>query len=111
MGSRLTKEQWDVKRQSILKEGVATEKLLTELRQANQEYDEKTMTVINNKGGQGVVVKVKCRVDNKFYAMKKFNYNFLDPFIDRAKKEEVFREIDNLRQLNHINIAKIEDLV
>ena len=43
--------------------------------------------------------------------MKKFNFNFLDPYIDRAKKEEVFREIDNLRQLDHINIAKIEDLV
>jgi hypothetical protein len=43
--------------------------------------------------------------------MKIFKDNFLDPFIDRAKKEEVFREIDILRQLNHPNIAKIEDLV
>ena len=111
MGGKLTKEQWNLKRTSILKEGVPTEKLLTELRDANLDYDEKTISVINNKGGQGVVVKVKCRVDKKFYAMKKFNYNFLDPYIDRAKKEEVFREIDNLRQLDHLNIAKIEDLV
>jgi serine/threonine protein kinase len=43
--------------------------------------------------------------------MKKFTYNFLDPHTDRAKKEEVFREIDNLRQLNHPNIANIVDLV
>ena len=43
--------------------------------------------------------------------MKKFNYNFLDPRIDHAKKEEVLQEIDNLRQLDHPNIVKMEDLV
>jgi hypothetical protein len=43
--------------------------------------------------------------------MKKYKYNFLDPHIDDDFKEEVFREIDNLRKLDHQNIAKIEDLV
>jgi serine/threonine protein kinase len=43
--------------------------------------------------------------------MKKFTYNFLDNNIDRAKREEVYREIDILRHINHPNIAKIEDLV
>ncbi len=43
--------------------------------------------------------------------MKQFNYNFLDVYTDRDKKEELFREIDNLRRLHHRNIVKIEDLV
>jgi serine/threonine protein kinase len=43
--------------------------------------------------------------------MKQFTYNFLDKNIDGAKREEVFREIDILRHINHPNIAKIEDLV
>ena len=43
--------------------------------------------------------------------MKRFKYNFNDKSNDRARIEEVFREIDNLRQLDHPNIAKIEDLV
>ena len=51
MGAKLTKDQWDLKRTSILKEGVPTELLLTELRKASQDYDKKTMTVINDKGG------------------------------------------------------------
>ena len=114
MGGRSTKEQQrEQKKKIILSDGggVPTENLLTELRKANQFYNEKTITVINNKGGQGIVVKVKCKLDNQSYAMKNFNYNFLDPNIDRAKKEEVFREIDNLRQLEHPNIVNIQDLV
>ena len=43
--------------------------------------------------------------------MKMFKYNFLDPKTDDDYKEEVFREIDNLRKLDHFNIVKIEDLV
>ena len=43
--------------------------------------------------------------------MKKFKHNFLNPQIDRAVREEIYREIDNLRQLDHRNVAKIEDLV
>jgi len=71
----------------------------------------KNATTINDKGLQGVVLKVKCFVDDKFYAMKKFNYDFNSADVDRIHKEEVFREIDNLRQLDHPNIVKIEDLV
>ena len=43
----------------------------------------KNATTINDKGGQGVVLKVKCLVDDKFYAMKKFNYDFSRADIDR----------------------------
>jgi serine/threonine protein kinase len=43
--------------------------------------------------------------------MKKFNCNILDQSIDRAIREEAFRDINNLRKLNHPNIVKIEDLV
>ena len=51
MGGKLTKDEWDLKRTTIIKERVPTEKLLTELRKATEDYDEKTITVINDKGG------------------------------------------------------------
>ncbi len=45
------------------------------------------------------------------YAIKQFKHNFFNPHIEKTCKEEIFREINNLRQLDHQNVAKIVDLV
>ncbi len=50
-------------------------------------------------------MKVKCNVDGKYYALKRFISNYLDPEIDEEFKIEIFREIDHLRQLDHPNIV------
>ncbi len=43
--------------------------------------------------------------------MKSFKQDFFKVGIDPIFKEEIFREIDNLRQLDHPFIAKIVDIV
>ena len=43
--------------------------------------------------------------------MKSFKTDFFKVGVDRIYKEEIFREIDNLRQLDHPYIAKIVDIV
>ena len=43
--------------------------------------------------------------------MKSFKQDFFKVGVDRVYKEEIFREIDNLRQLDHPYIAKIVDIV
>ena len=50
-------------RQKIIRGNIKTEELLTNLRPANNDYDEKTMLPINLEGGQGKVYKVKCKLD------------------------------------------------
>jgi serine/threonine protein kinase len=111
MGGLIVKEMWDSMRFPFHKyEGVPTEKLMTKLRGPN-DYLTHDLSKLHNNGGKVSVVKVSCRRIRLSYAMKIFDYNFLDPDIDRAEKEEVFREIDNLRELDHLNIAKIEVLV
>ena len=62
-------------------------------------------------GGYDTIMRTKCNVDGKFYALKRYRYNFLEKGVDYKIKEEIFREVDNLRQLQHPNIIKIEDLV
>ena len=69
------------------------------------------MELINNKGGQGVLFKVKCKTNGNYFALKKFKHDFQDKYGDRVHREEIFREIDILRGLNRINIAKIIDIV
>lgn len=56
-------------------------------------------------------MKIKCKVDGKYYALKRYRENFLSPETILSVKEEIFREIDHLRKLKHPNIIKIEDLI
>ncbi len=75
---------------------LSIEELCAQLREAYIDYDVKTMTKIKD-GGQASVFKISSKVDKQFYAIKKFKHNFLDANIDRVHREEIFREIDNLR--------------
>ncbi len=97
-------------RETFLKSDVSIEELLSKLLPAKERYDESKRQLINE-GGQGLIYKIKCKIDGKFYAMKSFKEDFFKVGVDRIYKEEIFREIDNLRQLDHPHIAKIVDIV
>ena len=110
MGNKHSQEQLDDLRQQIFKMELSVEELCAKVREAYIDYNVKTMTKIKD-GGQATVFKISCKVDQEYYAIKKFKHNFLDANKDRFHREEIFREIDNLRQLSHPNVAKIVDLV
>ena len=97
-------------RKDLLKSKMSTEELLQNLRPASNEY-EKTQDVPFKVGGQGHIYKVACKVDQKHYALKQFQHNFLDRFIDPIHKEEIYREIDILRSLNDPLVVQMFDLV
>ena len=110
MGGKHSQEELNGLRQQAFTMELSMEELQAKLREAYIDYDVKSITKISE-GGQATVFRIKCKVDHQFYAIKKFKHNFLDPKIDRIHREKIFREIENLRQLNHPNIAKIVDLV
>ncbi len=93
-----------------MKSDASIEELLSKLRPAKERYSESKRRLINE-GGQGLIYKIKCKIDGKFYALKSFKQDFFKVGVDRIYKEEIFREIDNLRQLDHPHIAKIVDIV
>ena len=69
-----------------------------------------TLDLISEYGGYGKVYKIKSKLDDKLYAIKKYN-NSLDKGTDPLLIEQILREIGNLRRLNHPNIAKIRDFL
>ncbi len=79
-----------------MKSNVSIEELISLLRPAIEEYDEESKEFYK-KGGQALIFKIKCNIDGKFYAMKSFKEDFFKVGLDRIYKEEIFREIDNLR--------------
>ncbi len=92
----MTIEQLNQIRDKFLKSEISIEELLSTLRLASEQYDEVSKELINE-GGQGLIFKIKCKIDGKFYAMKSFKKDFFKVGIDRIYREEIFREIDHLR--------------
>ena len=108
--TQIIEEKFNKMRKDLLKSSTSTEDLLQNLRPASDEY-EKTQDVPFKVGGQGHIYKVACKIDQKHYALKQFQHNFLNKFIDQIHKEEIYREIDILRSLNDPLVVQMFDLV
>ena len=98
------------KREDFLKSEIPTDYLLLQLRPASDDY-----TLISNVPFQetehGRIFRVIGKADRKHYALKEFEHNFSNKDTDLIKKEEIYREIDNMRKLDYPLVVQMVDIV
>ena len=98
------------KRENLLRSDIPTEDLLSQARPASDDY-----TLISNQpfkeSEQGRYFRVVGKADNNQYVLKEFMHNFANKDTEQINKEQIYREIDNMRKLDHPLVVQMFDIV
>ena len=98
------------KRENLLRSDIPTEDLLSQARPASDDY-----TLISNEpfkeSEEGRYYRVIGKAENKHYVLKEFMHNFANKDTEQINKEQIYREIDNMRKLDHPLVVQMFDIV
>ena len=98
------------RKENLLRSDIPTKDLLFQARPASEDY-----ALISNQpfkeSEEGRYFRVIGKADNMHYVLKEFMHNFASKDTAKIYKENIKREIDNMRKLDHPLIVKMLDIV